>query len=197
MYPRYRCLCLQDKCNVNNIRHIIKTNRSDIGSYCLEPCKVTTALGIPKRPVLDSVLVSIPACHAGDWGSIVRMTSVYKTTPRIDVWTTFSVPALRQCASIWEWQVTMSGTVARHLNVFATEEGSDRITKYVHWNWVITEKISLTHTRRAGNICPERVNDHIRVTLTISTSYLTIWTSHLLFRIFTHYIDYLLMFTCA
>ena len=24
-------------------------------------------------PVLDSIVVSIPACHAGDWGSIPRL----------------------------------------------------------------------------------------------------------------------------
>jgi hypothetical protein len=46
------------------------------------------------------------------------------------------------------------GMTSHYINVFATEEESDRITKDIHSNSVRMEKISITHTR-PGNICPE------------------------------------------
>jgi hypothetical protein len=40
------------------------------------------------------------------------------------------------------------------MNVFATEE-SDRIKKDMYSNFVRMEEISIIHSRRPGNICPE------------------------------------------
>jgi hypothetical protein len=56
--------------NVKNITQIIKRNQSDITSYWLQSCSVPSVLGIPKRPVVGSIVVSIPAFLVCYWCSI-------------------------------------------------------------------------------------------------------------------------------